>query len=147
MLKAVQIGFRELSARLDTIETTLRTTLCDTREDVRAVSKEMRAISVGVQRFEHPDLHDEPLRNVADPLPPHNNNSDGGCTSTAPEEQTHKVGSSSPISKDLLRRLKRGLLLRYARDEDEQDSPNMEHTYLIDRIKREERSLAHTLHA
>jgi hypothetical protein len=112
---------------------------------VQVASKEIQKISVIVQRLHHPDLHDESLRPCTDPVPGNNHHqSDAFCSGTPQHEQPDYLAPASPTARDLLRRLKRGHLLRYERDEDEQDATiSITSVNLVDRIKREVRIFAH----
>jgi hypothetical protein len=135
------MGFQELSARLETIETTLRSTLLDTMAEVRATSKEVKAISETGKSIHHPDLEES----LPDGVPIINGHSDVFRAGEPPIEQLNKTEPAPPTSQDLLRRLKRGYLLQYERDDDERDETRslVPTTNFVDVIKREARFFVH----
>jgi hypothetical protein len=96
----------------------------------KATSNQIKATSEIAQPIHHPDFHDESLRH-----------STGGFgTSIVHHEPAAKTQDTPPISQHLLRRLKRGYLLQYERDEDERDEArsNVRQTSFTDLLKREE---------
>jgi hypothetical protein len=109
---------------------------------VQVASKEIEKISSIVQRLYHPDLQDESLRHCVDPLACNQHHRDAFCADTTQNEQPGNLAPASPSSRDLLRRLKRGHLLRYERDEEDQDVSVSASNGLVDRIKREARFLS-----
>ena len=141
VLHAFRLGFKELSARLETIETTLRSTLLDTMAEVRATSREVKAISANRQPIHHPDLCDEPLRDCGDAVPCTNSHSDTFHAGEPQNDHPDKTEPAPPTSQDFLRRLKRGYLLQYERDDDERDETrnNVHTASLTDRVKQEAR--------
>ncbi len=93
VLRVVSDGFKELCARFDTLEANLRETLRKTNTDLKANTTELESLSA-MMRQSHPDFH--------------------RCNSR-PEMKP----DDRPSSQDLLRRLKRGYLLQYDCDDDD----------------------------
>ena len=99
-----------------------------------------------MQQYHHPDLHDESLHKRADPSPGpchSHNDKDAICAGTLLHEQPDNIVPASQSSQDLLRRLKRGHLLRYEREEEQDELPRTSRITRIDQIKREESSVTH----
>jgi hypothetical protein len=93
VLKVVSDGFKELCVRFDTLEANLRETLRKTNTDLKANTTELESLSA-MMRQSHPGFHK--------------------CDS-----QAEMKPDARPSSQDLLRRLKRGYLLQYDCDDDD----------------------------
>jgi hypothetical protein len=135
VLQAVRLGFKELSARLESIEDTLRSTLSDTVAGEKTTSNPIKAASAIAQPIHHPDFHDESLRHGIGEF----------GAGIVHHEQAAKMQDTPPISQHLLRRLKRGYLLQYERDEDEREEArnNVRQTSFLELLKREECTFVH----
>ncbi len=98
--------------------------------EVKATSNQIKATSTMAQPILHPDYHPESPRHFAGAF----------GTYVLHHEQTDTKEDAPPISQHLLRRLRRGYLLQYERDEEERDEArsNVRQTSFMDLIKREE---------
>jgi hypothetical protein len=115
VLKAVDDGFKVLCARFDTLEANLRETLRKTSTDLKANTTELESLSAMV-RLSQPGRQ------------PH------------PDHQHESKPDATPTSQDLLRRLKRGYLLQYECDDDDEIDgarPASRAINIIETLKRE----------
>jgi hypothetical protein len=107
VLNAVHIGLKELYSRFDALETSLRETLRKTSSDLKANTAELESLSAIMRQSHHCEPQDHSMRSAS---APHN------------DHQSEMKQDEAPTSQDLLRRLKRGYLLQYeCEDEDEND--------------------------
>ena len=131
-MEAVRNGFEKVNYRLDTLESSLRATLRESRSDIIANTKELGVLSALVQNACCLGIRDRTHLNTE------NEGSEDASSGGAPQQKDRKV---SVEPQDLLRRLKRGYLLQYERD-DEDDAENghktatSDNNQLFERFKR-----------
>jgi hypothetical protein len=114
VMEAVQNGFEKMSIRLDSLESSLRLTLRDSRADMSTNTKELGMLSALVRNACLPGIRESShlfSENACE-----EDASSGEATHVAQQDQ--KVSVESQV---LLRRLKRGCLLQYERDDDDDE--------------------------
>jgi hypothetical protein len=114
VIEAVQSGFEKMNARLDVLESSLRATLRESRTDMTTHTKELGVLSALVRNACFPGIR-ESSHSISESLAA-DKLSNGGAIYAAQLDQ--KVSVKSQV---LLRRLKRGRLLQYERDDDDED--------------------------
>ena len=130
------IGFEKMFSRLDVLEASLNASLRESREGLMANTKELGILSDLVSKTCRAGIPD---KSPADEVGTVSNN-DGlknAPASCAAQQET----AGSGVSNDLLRRLKRGCILQYANeDENDEDGdhrdPQQGTGTLFERFKR-----------